>query len=69
MNDTIKGSRSNRPTDPAPGTRKDRSLKEGPLGLFSAAAFVPLFHLPLPAFAMVVRVLILNHNTPASGRP
>src|SRR4030065_617171 len=45
MNDTKEGSRSNRPPDPAPGTWRDRSLKEGALGLFSAAVFVVLFSL------------------------
>ncbi|MGZ8447141.1 MAG: HD family phosphohydrolase [Candidatus Deferrimicrobiaceae bacterium] len=45
MNDTKKGSRSNRLSDPVPGTRRNRSLKEGALGLFSAAVFVVLFYL------------------------
>ena len=37
MNDTKKGSRSNHPTDPAPGTWRNRSLKEAAPGLFSAS--------------------------------
>src|SRR3972149_6226548 len=45
MSDTKSGSRNSRPPDPGPGTRKDRSLKEGALGLFSAAVFVALFYL------------------------
>src|SRR3989337_1094420 len=82
MSDTKNGSRNSRPPEPGPGTRKDRSLKEGALGLFSAAGFVPakavmdvlpagvssaggtipsrvfVYLIPLPAFAMVVRVLL-----------
>src|SRR3989304_10132273 len=45
MSDTKSGSRNSRPPEPGPGTRKDRSLKEGALGLFSAAVFVALFYL------------------------
>jgi len=45
MSDTKNGSRNSRPPEPGPGTRKDRSLKEGALGLFSAAVFVALFYL------------------------
>ena len=45
MSDTKNGSRISRPPEPGPGTRKDRSLKEGALGLFSAAVFVALFYL------------------------
>jgi putative nucleotidyltransferase with HDIG domain len=45
MNDTKKDSRNNRLPDPAPGKGRNRSLKEGALGLFSAAVFVALFYL------------------------
>src|SRR3972149_1706406 len=97
MNDTKEGSRSNRPPDPAPGTGRDRSLKEGARGLrmlrlaardflflcslalalfflakavmdvlpagFSAwggtiPSHIYVYLIPLPAFAIVVRVLL-----------
>src|SRR4030065_383397 len=45
MSDTKNGSRNSRPPEPGPGTRKDPSLKEGALSLFSAAVFVALFYL------------------------
>jgi putative nucleotidyltransferase with HDIG domain len=45
MSGTKNGSRNRRTADPVPGTRKNRLLKEVPLGVLFAAAFVVLFYL------------------------